>query len=98
MPLLATKNDTNHSCSLSTGQVKHEGGDPIEGSTRCFAGKAAILRQGDQLFCKAAPLLPVIVNGSSSLMIEGRPAACQGSKTSHGSTLSGGCERVIIGR
>lgn len=97
MKPIATKNSANHHCDLTTGNVAHEGGDPLQGSKDCLANNSPILRKGDQLQCKA-PKMPKIISGSSVVVVNNKPAAFTSCKTDHNSVLLGGESKVIIGR
>ena len=50
---------------------------------------------GDSAVCVGPP--DVIIKGSSSVLIGGRPAARMGDQTAHGGQVVMGCPTVIIG-
>ena len=50
---------------------------------------------GDSAVCVGPP--DVIIKGSSSVLIGGRPAARMGDQTAHGGQIVMGCPTVIIG-
>ncbi|MCA8884267.1 MAG: PAAR domain-containing protein [Rhodobacteraceae bacterium] len=85
-------------CPMVTGLVPHVGG-PLVGP-----GAAAVLVNGlpaargagsDHAVC-CGPSASVMT-GSSTVMIEGKPAARVGDTTSHGGTILTGSPNVIIG-
>jgi uncharacterized Zn-binding protein involved in type VI secretion len=47
--------------------------------------------------CVCAGLTDSIINGSSSVMIAGNPAARMGDPTAHGGSIVIGCPTVLIG-
>ena len=50
---------------------------------------------GDTLVCVGPP--DVIVKGSATVMIGGKPAARMGDTTAHGGSITLGCPTVMIG-
>lgn len=50
---------------------------------------------GDLVLCHGSPA--TIVAGSSTVFINGKPAAREGDPTSHGGTIIKGCDTVTIG-
>jgi uncharacterized Zn-binding protein involved in type VI secretion len=85
-----------HACPISTVPVP---------DVSCFVGGrcvptiligfllAAVV--GDALICAGPP--DVIVSGSTTVLIGGRPAARVGDTTAHGGKIVAGCPTVIIG-
>lgn len=94
---LATVITCGHICKRTTGTTPHVGGHALTGATHVIVGKHPALREGDPLLCAADPTAKV-TEGSSRVIIEGRPAAVLGqSRSSHGGELLGAPSKVIIG-
>jgi uncharacterized Zn-binding protein involved in type VI secretion len=85
-----------HTCPLSNGPVPHVGG-PITGPSvpNVLIGSMPAAVVGDLLVCVGPP--DVIVMGSLTVLIGGRPAARQGDMTAHGGVIVGGLPTVQIG-
>jgi len=82
-------------CPLVTGLVPHVGGPIAQGSPNVLICAQPAARVTDQCICVGPP--SVIVGGSSTVLINGLPAARLGSPTSHGGTVIQGCPTVLIG-
>jgi uncharacterized Zn-binding protein involved in type VI secretion len=85
-----------HSCPLSV-PVAH-GGGVIQGpgATSVVIGHLPAATLGTACACGLGPPNR-IVGGSSSVVIDGSPAARAGDPTSHGGSILAGCSSVIIG-
>lgn len=86
----------NHVCPMFDGNKPHVGGPVSQGAGKTFIGNKPAACQGHQLRCNS-PAAPVIQSGSSTVFIEGRPAARMGDPTSHGGTIIEGSATVFIG-
>lgn len=85
-----------HVCPKLTGTTPHVGGPvmpPGAGDVRICGMPAAIV--GNLAQCTGP--LDSITNGSSTVMINGKPAARLGDMTAHGGTITSGCATVQIG-
>ncbi|ATC98184.1 MULTISPECIES: PAAR domain-containing protein [Pseudoalteromonas] len=85
-----------HVCPMVTGVVPHVGG-PISGPSvpNVLIGGLPAAVVGDMAVCVGPP--DVIVKGSTSVLISGRPAARMGDTTSHGGNIVLGMPNVLIG-
>jgi uncharacterized Zn-binding protein involved in type VI secretion len=85
-----------HTCPMVTGVVPHVGGPilPPGAPTVLIAGLPAAT-VGDHCVCNGPP--DVIVKGSSSVMINGKPAARRGDPTAHGGVITAGAPTVLVG-
>ena len=85
-----------HVCPMITGVVPHVGGPvtPVVPSTVMIGGLPAALL-GDMCVCTGPP--DTIVMGSSTVIINNKPAARMGDSTAHGGTIILGCPTVNIG-
>ncbi|MBF0304634.1 MAG: PAAR domain-containing protein [Alphaproteobacteria bacterium] len=85
-----------HVCPMASGAVPHVGG-PIAGP--CVSSvlinflPAAVV--GDTCICCGPP--DVIVKGSTTVLIGGKPAARLGDRTAHGGTITMGSPTVVVG-
>lgn len=98
MPLAARLTDM-HTCPMVTPgvpPVPHVGG-PITGPgvPNVLIGGMPASVLGDMCTCVGPP--DVIVKGSATVMISGRPAARMGDTTAHGGSIVLGCPTVMIG-
>ncbi|MDR0961045.1 MAG: PAAR domain-containing protein [Mediterranea sp.] len=98
MPNAARLTDM-HTCPMQTPgfpPIPHVGG-PINGPcvANVFIGKMPAATIGDSCICVGPP--DVIVKGSSTVLIGGKPAARMGDSTAHGGSIIAGCPTVIIG-
>lgn len=96
MPAAARLGDM-HTCPLvNPGPVPHVGG-PVSGpcAPTVLVGNQPAAKMGDLLVCVGPP--DIIVKGSSSVFINGMPAARMGDNTSHGGVIVQGFPTVIIG-
>lgn len=89
-----------HTCPMVTPgmpPVPHVGGPVLPPcAPKVLIGGVAAARLGDRAHCNA-PAPDVIVTGSATVLIEGRPAARMGDKTAHGGVIVGHCPTVLIG-
>ena len=95
MPPAARLTDM-HMCPMVTGMVPHVGGpivSPCVPTVMVSFLPASVV--GDQCICAGPP--DVIVKGSATVMIGGRPAARIGDQTAHGGVITMGSPTVIIG-
>ena len=85
-----------HTCPLVIGLIPHVGGPimPPGAPTVLIAGQPAATVTG-LCYCVGPP--DVITQGSSSVMINGRPAARLGDPTVHGGVITTGAPTVLIG-
>lgn len=88
-----------HECPMQTPAIPpipHVGGPVIgPGAPTVLICGLPAARVGDSAFCVGPP--DSIVSGSSTVMIEGSPAAFLGSETAHGGSIVMGCPTVMIG-
>ncbi len=85
-----------HECPMSTGPVPHVGGPVIEPCVpNVMIGKLPAATVGTMAVCVGPP--DSIVQGSSTVMIGGLPAARMGDTTAHGGKIMLGCFTVMIG-
>lgn len=88
-----------HACPMVTPglpPVPHVGGPVIgPGVPTVLIGKLVASVVGDNCTCVGPP--DVIVKGSATVMIGGRPAARVGDTTAHGGSIALGCFTVIVG-
>lgn len=95
MPFAARITDM-HECPMFDGPVPHVGGPDIgPGVPTVLIGKLPASVVGDMLVCVGPP--DVVVKGSSTVMIGGRPAARMGDTCAHGGSIILGCFTVMIG-
>jgi uncharacterized Zn-binding protein involved in type VI secretion len=98
MPPAARLTDM-HACPMVTpGQapIPHVGGPVIgPGVPSVLIGKLPAAVVGDNAVCVGPPDL--IVSGSATVMIAGRPAARVGDATAHGGRIVLGLPTVVIG-
>lgn len=88
-----------HTCPMQTPglpPVPHTGG-PVSGPcvTNVLIGKLPAAVVGDMCVCVGPP--DIIVKGSATVMISGRPAVRVGDSTAHGGSIVVGDLTVIIG-
>jgi uncharacterized Zn-binding protein involved in type VI secretion len=88
-----------HTCPMQTPglpPVPHVGG-PISGPgvPNVLIGNLPAAVSGDVATCAGPP--DIIVAGSATVMIGGRPAARMGDTTAHGGTIVSGFPTVLIG-
>ena len=86
-----------HICPQFSGNTPHVGG-PINppGAPTVFIGGLAAACAGNPCTCAGGPP-DAIKSGSSSVMIEGKPAARLGDSTTHGGKIMAGEFTVTIG-
>ena len=78
-----------------TPPIPHVGGPIVVGSPNVLIGSLPAARKGDKLVCVGPP--DTISGGSSSVKINGKPAARLGDGTAHGGTIVVGNPTVLIG-
>ena len=88
-----------HVCPMQTPApvpIPHVGG-PISAPScpTVLIGSMPSAGLGSMCVCVGPP--DVIVKGSATVMIGGRPAARMGDSTAHGGTIVAGCPTVLIG-
>jgi len=91
----AARVDDYHTCPQVTGLVPHVGGPIISGSSNviiCGNGAATF---GSLAVCTGT--MDQIAQGSSTVLINGLPAARQGDLSAHGGVIVQGCGTVLIG-
>ncbi len=85
-----------HVCpKVEPGPVPHVGGPIEQGSPDVIIGNMPAARVGDKAVC-AGPH-DEITSGSSTVFINGKPAALTGDFCAHGGKIVSGCSTVIIG-
>ena len=85
-----------HVCPMVSGVVPHVGGPALPpGSVNVFIGGLPAATFGDMLVCAGGP--DTIIAGSSTVLINSKPAARMGDSTAHGGTIVAGCLTVNIG-
>ena len=98
MPAAARVSDM-HQCPLQTPGVPpipHVGGPILpSGPPTVLIGDLPAATVGCSCVCVGPP--DSIVKGSSTVMIEGKPAARMGDSTAHGGSIVAGCPTVEIG-
>jgi uncharacterized Zn-binding protein involved in type VI secretion len=99
MPFAARLTDM-HQCPMSTPvgpvMVPHVGGPVMgPGVPTVLIGALPAAKVGDICLCIGPP--DSIVKGSSTVSVQGMPAARMGDKTAHGGTIMLGFPTVIIG-
>ncbi len=98
MPAAARVSDM-HQCPLQTPGVPpipHVGGPILpSGPPTVLIGDLPAATVGCSCLCVGPP--DSIVKGSSTVMIEGKPAARMGDSTAHGGSIVAGCPTVEIG-
>ena len=98
MPLAARITDL-HECPMQTPgtpPVPHVGGPIVgPGVANVLIGGLPAAVLGDSCTCVGPPA--TIINGSTKVFINNKPAARMGDATSHGGKISIGCPTVIIG-
>lgn len=96
MPAAARVSD-NHTCPMANPNGSPHTGGPImpPGNPTVLIGGMAAATVGNMCTCAGPP--DSIMQGSSSVFINGQPAARQGDPTSHGGSIVAGCTTVLIG-
>ena len=84
-----------HLCPAVTSKVPHVGGPVLSAQTSVWIGGERASRLGDNAVCIGP--IDTISSGSSSVLIEGKPAARTGDTCEHGGYIQGGCSSVLIG-
>nr|WP_275041516.1 PAAR domain-containing protein [Tateyamaria sp. ANG-S1] len=80
---------------VNPGPVPHVGGPIVMGAATVMVGKMPASRIGDTCTCVGPP--DTIAKGSTSVLIEGKPAARITDSTAHGGVIVSGCPTVLIG-
>ncbi len=98
MPPAARLTDL-HECPMQTPTlvpVPHVGGPIIgPGCPTVLIGKLVAAVEGDEATCVGPP--DVLIKGSTTVTIGGRPAVRMGDTTAHGGVVAAGCPTVLIG-
>jgi len=95
MPPAARISDM-HTCPMVSGVVPHVGGPILPpGVVNVLIGGLPAATTGDMLMCAGGP--DSIVKGSSTVLINNKPAARMGDLTAHGGMIVLGCLTVNIG-
>lgn len=85
-----------HTCPMSTGPVPHVGGPIVSPCVpNVLIGFLPAAVVGDMCVCVGPP--DVIVKGSMTVLIGGRPGARIGDITAHGGVIIVGMPTVIVG-
>lgn len=85
-----------HVCPMSNGPAPHVGGPILPPCTpNVFIGGLPAARMGDLLTCAGPP--DSILQGSTSVYIQGRMAARVGDVSAHGGAIAVGDFTVLIG-
>lgn len=85
-----------HICPMSTGPIPHVGGPiSISSAPTVLINNKPAATIGSQIACIGPP--DTVINGSTSVLICGKPAVYIGCKTAHGGTIISGSPNVLIG-
>ncbi len=85
-----------HTCPMVTGLVPHVGGPIVSpGGPTVLIGGLPAATATSQCVCVGPP--DVIVKGSATVLICGKPAARLGDMTAHGGVIVAGLPTVMIG-
>jgi len=96
MGLPAARISDMHVCPMITVLVPHVGGPILPpGTPNVLVAGLPAACVGDTVVCVGPP--DVIVKGSATVLIGGRPAAQMGSMTAHGGQIILGAPNVLIG-
>ena len=96
MGLPAARITDLHVCPMVTGVVPHVGGPIIGfGGIPTLVGGLVAAVATDMCVCVGPP--DVIVKGSATVLIGGKPAARMGDTTAHGGVITVGLPTVLIG-
>ena len=96
MGMPASRITDMHVCPMVTVLVPHVGGPIVAPSApTVLIGMLPAAGLGSMCVCVGPP--DVIVKGSMTVMVGGRPVARMGDLTAHGGTIVLGCPTVLIG-
>jgi len=99
MPAPAARVSDMHSCPMINPGIEgipHMGGPILPpGAATVLIAALPAATVGDRCTCNGPP--DTIAKGSSSVMINGKPAARRGDPTAHGGVIVGGAPTVMIG-
>ena len=84
-----------HVCPMVTGFVPHVGGPITTGSGNVLICGLPAAFLTSMATCVGPP--DQIIHGSTTVIINGHPAARLGEQTAHGGTVTAGCPTVLIG-
>jgi uncharacterized Zn-binding protein involved in type VI secretion len=84
-----------HVCPMTTGPVPHVGGPLLVGAPNVLVCKLPAANLGTTCVC-CGPT-DVVVRGSATVLIGGRPAARMLDQTAHGGVIMMGAPTVLIG-
>lgn len=86
-----------HICPIMTAQVPHVGGPILPpGAPTVLIGGTPAAVVGGQCTC-TAPAPDTLAQGSTTVLINNRPAVRSGDLTAHGGRVTVGCPTVLIG-
>ncbi|WAS96593.1 PAAR domain-containing protein [Nannocystis punicea] len=99
MPDAARISDFHVCPKVEPGPVPHVGGPIFSGSANVIIGFLPAAREGDSVVCFPLGAADRIKQGSSTVVINGRPAARRSDPGSHisGDLIAAGCPTVVIG-
>ena len=95
MGLPAARLTDPHVCPMVDGVKPHVGGPLLVGAVNVLVCALPAANVGTACTCVGAP--DVIVRGSSSVLVGGRPAARMLDQTAHGGVIMMGAPNVLIG-
>jgi len=84
-----------HVCPMMDGPKPHVGGPVMVGAVNVLIVKLPAANVGTTCTCVGAP--DVVIRGSATVMIGGRPAARMLDQTAHGGVIMMGAPTVLIG-
>lgn len=93
----AARKGDMHTCPMVDPGPKPHVGGPITGpgAVTVLAGEIPVAVVSDISTCAGPP--DSITKGSSTVLVEGKPAARMGDRTAHGGTITSGMPTVLIG-
>ncbi|WP_082859181.1 PAAR domain-containing protein [Microbulbifer sp. Q7] len=85
-----------HVCPMTTGTVPHVGGPILSpGGPTVLIGNLPAATVGSACTCVGPP--DTVAMGSTTALIQSKPAARMGDSTAHGGKIVVGCPTVLIG-
>lgn len=93
--MMAARMTDMHVCPMFTGPVPHVGGPVIAMGVTVLTAMLPQATATDKAICVGPP--DVIVKGSMTCLVGGKPAARMGDTCAHGGTIVLGCPTVLIG-
>jgi uncharacterized Zn-binding protein involved in type VI secretion len=97
MSTLAARKGDRHRCPLFDGQTPHLGGVITSGASSVLIEEKLAAVAGAPCRCTGSASLNSISGGSSSVLIEGKPASRLGDATGHGGLIIESSATVLIG-